>query len=279
MAAKQKSKKASETQPLRDIKSIGVIKGEFKDPTKERKFTSMAIGKDGSIYAADGLNRVIVVFTTEGEYVRQFKVEDVGISIGGMAVTDDGNLVVTNFQNHRVSIYSSTGVKKVDFQPEGAFKGPGGVAINKDGQIFISECKGNIISVFNKDGVFMYKFGVHGSDPGQFNWPLLMCIGPDDFLYISDHQNNRVQVFEQNGTHVRVFGKGKVSRPIGIWPTNEGYLVVVSRDPHKICFFTANGHLSHEIKDAGLNYPYGVAVDTKSNIFVADTNNYRVLKF
>ena len=277
MAAKQKTKKGSE--PVRDIKSIGTIKGEFKDPAKERKFTSMAIGKDGNVYAADGLNRVIVVFEPDGTYVRQFKVEDVGISIGGMGVTDDGNLVVTNFQNHRVAIYSSTGDRQTDFQPEGAFKGPGGVAINREGQIFISECKGNVVSVFNKAGVFMYKFGTNGSGPGEFNWPLLMCIGPDDFLYVSDHQNNRVQVFDQSGTHIRVFGKGKVNRPIGIWPTKDGYVVVVSRDPHKVCFFTTNGHLVHEIKDIGLNYPYGVTVDSKGSIYVADTNNCRVLKF
>jgi len=95
---------------------------------------------------------------------------------------------------------------------------------------------------------------VYVGDPGRlmvlgnhetFNMPQGVAAGVDGRIYVADTNDDRVQVFSATGTALVSLGRG---------------------------------HGRAEDESLRLNKPRGVAVDAEGAIFVADTNNDRVLK-
>lgn len=86
-----------------------------------------------------------------------------------------------------------------------------------------------------------------GKAPGQFDAPRGIAIAPDGAIYVVDGQNARVQQFAADGSFVRQFGSiGK-----------------------------GDGQLARE----GNRGPTGIAVGRDGFVYVADTWNYRIVKF
>ena len=85
-------------------------------------------------------------------------------------------------------------------------------------------------------------------DPNPFKTPVGVTIDPQGNVYVMDAQNDRVQKFDSAGNFVSMWGsKGSAAGQFataGVWGTL--------------------GHL---------------AADTQGNIYVVDTNNYRIQKF
>ncbi len=102
---------------------------------------------------------------------------------------------------------------------------------------------GYAISVPN-DYLFDFKFGIIGSDNGEFDEPYGVAYDPNnDRIIVADSNNHRVQVFDKHGNFLFTFG-------------------IIGSD---------NGEFDE---------PYGVAYDPNNDrIIVADSNNHRVQVF
>ena len=74
------------------------------------------------------------------------------------------------------------------------------------------------------------------------NYPYDLAISRDGYLYVCEYANNRVQKFTLEG------------QPLAVWGT-------AGRGP---------GQLFN---------PYALAVDSRSNVSVVDSNNHRVQRF
>lgn len=90
-----------------------------------------------------------------------------------------------------------------------------------------------------------------------FNFPSGLVIDGADNLYVADSQNHRILIFlNPAGTDAiadRVIGQGGS--------------------------FTTGVANSGGLSASSLNYPYGLALDGAGNLFVADSDNSRVLRF
>ena len=84
-------------------------------------------------------------------------------------------------------------------------------------------------------------------------------------------------MFQQNGQFIRQFGNGILKVPEGMAVTSDGNIVAASRSVNKFSIFTQDGQCVHEVTDIGLNWPFGVAVDSDGLIYIADSNNRRVV--
>ncbi|GAJ08670.1 unnamed protein product, partial [marine sediment metagenome] len=126
------------------------------------KPTGLSVGPDGNLYVADTHYYRVVVFSPEGEMIRQW----------GQFGED-----------------------------EGCFIYPTDIAFSGDGRIFVSEYGGNDrISVFNEQGDFLYCFGSPGSDSGQFARPSALCVDRSQGrLYIADACNHRIAIYNFDG--------------------------------------------------------------------------------
>ncbi|MBI3762981.1 MAG: SMP-30/gluconolactonase/LRE family protein, partial [Chloroflexi bacterium] len=91
-------------------------------------------------------------------------------------------------------------------------------------------------------------FGSAGQGQGQFSFPRALAVAPDGSLYVADTRNHRVQKFDANGKLQLAWG--------------------------------SFGDIAQNTAAPGtFNEPWGIAVDSKGDVFVSDTWNHRVQKF
>ncbi|MCI5221049.1 MAG: hypothetical protein D3914_18100, partial [Candidatus Electrothrix sp. LOE2] len=119
-------------------------------------------------------------------------------------------------------------------------KGDGSIVVNKEN--IITTAAGNGGGGYSGDNCLATKTTISG--------PAAVAIDQAGNIFIADSGNNRIRKVDVVGIITTVAGNG-----------SEGY--------------NGDNILATE---AGLNSPYGVAVDQAGNIFIADTNNHRIRK-
>ena len=213
------------------------------------KPTGISVGPDGNLYIADTHYYRVIVFSPEGEMLRQW----------GRFGED-----------------------------EGCFIYPTDIAFSGDGRIFVSEYGGNDrISVFNEQGDFLYYFGSPGSDSDQFARPSAMCVDRSQGrLYVADACNHRIAIYNFDG---RLFGyigsagltAGKLRYPYDLAIFPDGTLVVCEYGNNRIQLFNPEGESLAVYGRAGrqlgeLAYPWGLAIDRRRRAFIVDAGNNRI---
>ena len=248
---------------------------------KERQLRALVCTKQGTLLATDDKNEEVCTFAKNGEMLNSFEIQHSGGDLDGIASLSDGNIAVSLYSMNCIVVYRPNGefVKKFG---SNRLRGPSGLAVNNKGQLFVAEIMAHRISVYSENGEFQYCFGTRGSEPGEFDHPEQICIGQDGLVYVSDrgnnHGNNCVQVFQQDGRFVQQFGEDVVNVPAGIALTKDGHIVVASESANKLSIFSPSRECIHEVKDVGLQKPFGVAVTDDEFIFVADSGNGRIVK-
>lgn len=89
--------------------------------------------------------------------------------------------------------------------------------------------------------------GSEGQGEGQLLRPRALALAADGGLYVADTDNHRIQQFDADGRFVRMWG--------------------------------AFGDAAQGAGPGLFNQPWGVAVDSKGNVYVADTWNHRIQQF
>ena len=136
-----------------------------------------------------------------------------------------------------------------------AFSDPFGIAINDDGVIFIADAgDSNRIRKLTPDGSVTTVAGSvegYADGPGTqaaFNTPSGLALDSEGNLFVADTGNNRIRKITPAGLVSTVAGDGTA------------------------------GYVDGPGTQAQFDGPIGLAVDTKGNIYVADTYNDRVRK-
>ena len=134
---------------------------------------------------------------------------------------------------------------------------PQGLATDSAGNFYIADTDNHRIRKVSPAGVITTVAGNgvagFGGDGGaafnaSLNFPRNVAVDPDGNIYVADRNNSRIRKISTSGVITTFAGNG----------TNG--------------FSGDNGPAI----DASLGRPYGVAVDTNGNVFIADTNNNRV---
>ncbi|MBN1974487.1 MAG: 6-bladed beta-propeller [Sedimentisphaerales bacterium] len=213
------------------------------------KPTGISFGPDGNLYVADTHYYRVLVFSPNGEIIRQW----------GKFGKDNGCFIY-----------------------------PTDVAFSGDGRIFVSEYGGNDrISVFNEQGDFLYAFGSSGSGQGQLSRPSALCVDKSrKRLYAVDACNHRIAVYDFNGTLIEYFGTagldaGQLRYPYGLALLKDGTLVVCEFGNNRIQLFSPAGQSVGVYGKAGrqsgeLAYPWGAAVNKDGDVYVVDAGNNRI---
>lgn len=140
------------------------------------------------------------------------------------------------------------------------FYGPQGIALDGAGNVYVADLGNNAIRKITPQGTvttlagLLGEMGAYADGKGaaaRFGAPTGLAIGPDGFLYVGDQYNFRVR---------KVSLSGDVTTLAGVtWNTGpEG------------------GQIDGSALVATFNAPFGVAVDSKNNVYVADQQNHKV---
>ena len=191
-----------------------------------------------------------------------------------------------------------------------SFDIPAAVALDKSGDLYVVDAANNRIRKITASNNIITTISSTGQgysgDGGlatiaKLNRPLGVAVDSSGAIYIANTSNNRIRKVVGNtittvaGTGVASFSGDKgpainatLNNPSGIAldaagnlyiaDTNNGRIRVVIQGT--IYTIAGNGRLGVYGGDGGLatsaplNFPYGVAVDSQGNIFVADTQNH-----
>ena len=136
-----------------------------------------------------------------------------------------------------------------------------GVAVDAAGNLYISDNNHNVVRRVNADGIIETVAGNgskgYSGDGGpaaeaQLNWPTGLTVDDRGNLYIVDCSNNRVRKVSPDGIITTVAGDGTWGYGGDDGPATQAQL--------------------------GLDYPFGLAVDSAGNLYIADLGNQRIRK-
>ena len=241
------------------------ILGEVgSEPGQFQRQRDLAVASDSSIYIADTENHRIQHLAEDGTVLHVWggfgaNSESEAAPSGtfnepwGIAIGPDGSVYVTDTWNHRIQKFTPEGefvttwgygISQID-DPYG-FYGPRDVAVNANGEVFVTDTGNKRVVVFDRDGQFITQFGEAGFGPGQFDEPVGLSIDNEGKVFVADTWNQRIQVF--------ILGEDSSYSPLTNWDVVAWYGQTLDNKPY-------------------------IDVDDLGNLYVADPEGYRILKF
>jgi sugar lactone lactonase YvrE len=247
--------------------------------------TGVAVDTAGNLFIADYVNRRVrevtaagVISTVAGTGMEGFG-GDGGPAASALfhlptsvAVDSTGNLYIADSLNSRVRKVTASGVTSTvagdgtkGFGGDGGqaasagLNSPVGIAVDASGNLFIADYADQRIRKVTPDGVIttIAGNGAQGfsGDGGaaasaQLNEPWGLAVDASDDLFIADLVNHRIRKVTPDGVISTAAGTGVPG------PGGDGGPATYAR----------------------LNYPAGVAVDSKGNLFIADSGNHSIRK-
>ncbi len=245
----------------------------------------VAVDNSGNLYLSDTNNHRIrkvnaagIITTIAGTGISGFDGDGSGATQAllntpvGITLDNKGNLLIADAGNHRIRrLNLSTGIITTIAGNGYGFGGDGGQATqaqlnfptsvtqDQSGNLYISDTLNHQVRKVTAAGIISRFAGTGSSgfsgDGGQanlaqFNAPGGLTVDGAGNLYVTDQNNNRVRKIAPDGVITTAVGNGNKQSA-----TDEGGTAL----------------------NASLNAPAGVAVDGVGNLFIADTNNHRVV--
>ena len=243
---------------------------------------TMALDSQGNLYVADTLNHVIRKISSAGA---------VTTLAGSPGTSGSVNGVGGNAQ----------------------FSSPYGVAVDSAGNVYVADAGNNTLRKITPGGSVSTFAGRDGSNAGnldgngadaRFNSPSGVTIDRAGNVYVADTNNHTIRKISSAGTVTTLAGaagskgssdgiglKARFNGPTGIAVDSAGTVFVADTVNGTIRRITAAGVVSTIAGLAGssgavdgtgnavrFSTPYGVAIDSAGNIFIADSGNNTVRK-
>lgn len=186
------------------------------------------------------------------------------------------------------------------------FDNPFGVAVAPNGVVHVADTYNCKIRRIAPDGtVSTFAGSSYGLVDGvgtaaKLNYPVGMAFDAASNLYVGDQYNHAIRKIAPDGTVTTLAGNGtsgyvdgvgsaaRFNKPLGIAVDAQGIVYVADNGNNRIRKITPDGTVSTlagtgtagfadgDSAAAMFNWPYGVAVDRNGNVYVGDTQNYRI---
>ncbi len=242
---------------------------------------ALAVSGDGTVYIADYLNNRVrainssgIIRTVAGTGTSGYS-GDGGAAASaqfsgpsGLSLDANGNLYIADSGNHRVRRISAGGiVSTVAGNGTQGFAGDGGLATSANldtpagvladaaGNIYVADSGNNRIRAVGSDGMIRT---IAGSNPSEYeampatlltlNAPSGVAVDSSGSIYVADWYNHRIRKVTVDGLVRTIAGNGTAG-------------------------YSGDGG---DAKQAQLNYPFAVAVDSSGNVYISDQGNNRV---
>jgi trimeric autotransporter adhesin len=241
----------------------------------------VALDSAGNLYIADPGNSRIrkvsnrFITTVAGNGMAYYSGDDIAATSAalgepnGVAVDSTGNVYIADTANNRIRKVSNGIITTVAGNGCACYNGdniaatsaelagPNGVAVDSAGNVYIADTANNrirkisngLITTVAGNGMAFYNGDDIAATSAALYFPMAVAVDSANNLYIVDWGNSRIRKVS-NGIITTVAGTGTA-----------GY----------------NGD-NIAAASAELNNPYGVAVDSANNLYIADTSNSRIRK-
>jgi hypothetical protein len=250
---------------------------------------SLTTGPHDELAVLDTAGR-ITIYDASGKLDRQWHMLDVKVGKPeGLVILNDGRVVVCDTHYHRIVYFDRDGNWLRNFGREGRerseFIFPVGMCKDPDENLYICEYGGNDrVQKFSREGEWLCEFGSFGTGLGQFQRPSGLS-WRDHKVYVTDAINNRVLIFSDMGKFLGNLGDPKpplFNLPYDVALGPDGILNVIEYGAGRLSRLTPDGKLVAQLGQTGQGEgefatPWGITVDSKGKIYVADTKNRRLV--
>jgi sugar lactone lactonase YvrE len=262
------------------------IVGFLNGPGSSARFNNpsgIAVDSAGNVYVGDTDNHRIRKITTSGTVSTLAGTGTAGFLNGpgssakfkyprGVAVDSAGNVYVADENNHRirkitivgttvtVSTLAGTGTGGFLDGPGSSalFKSPYGVAVDSAGNVYVVDYLNSRIRKIMTSGTTVTVSTLAGNrsagyadGPGssaKFRYPTGIAVDSAGYIYVADEDNHSIRKITPGGTVSTIVGSGTAGYAEGTGTNSQ------------------------------FKYPFGVAVDSAGNVYVADSVNNRIRK-
>ena len=242
----------------------------------------VAVHTNGEVFASSG-EGFVQVFSEDGTPVRRIGSKGNGngefqCPFGLLLVGD--RLYVSDTGLHRVQYFSATtgqyiGQFGCNGKENGQFSTPRGMSTDGKGNILVADYSNNRVQVFKEDGTFVQVIQCDGN-------PTDVAVDNEGKIHVTIRNQHHVQIFSPDGkTHLNPYSNpaGSFQNPQGIAIDDEGYIFITAYYSRTYYLHVLNYDRKQVNLLSGLSDPWGIILDKDGHIYVADTSNYRIMKY
>lgn len=204
--------------------------------------------QQGNVYVSDILDKKIVMFDINGQYIRAFGGQEILDSPAGLAFDDRSKLLyVVDVKKHQIIVFNPDGqvesrIGQNGVKP-GEFNYPTNISLDeKNGLLYVADTLNFRVQGFKLDGTPVINFGSNGDRPGDFSRLKGIGIDTEGHIYAVDAAFNNFQIFDEKGQLLMAVGRASQQAD-------------------------------------GFYLPAGAHVDRNNHIFVVDQYNKRIQMF
>lgn len=158
----------------------------------------------------------------------------------------------------------------------GALDNPYKIAVDSAGNYFVADTLHNSVKKFATDGT-------HLELPYNFNQPQAVAVDRANNIYVIDTGSNRILKFKDNGSNIDFIKDLSINlnypRDIEISPDGKFIFILDAGNNSVLRLKVENGVEKPDIRFGELSSAYGLGIDTRGNIYVADTGKHEILKY
>ena len=235
--------------------------------------------KTGTIAVADGRNKRIQLFSSEGKFRSEIKLDGEPCCV---AFTDSGDLLtLVPKSDNKLRVFSEEGhfIKHIN---DKHLDKPGHFSIASDGRIIITDYGGNKIKVLSPDGNdLLQSFSAPDCDKSP-SCPIYQ----QNKFFVSYVFANCVKVFDKTGVYLHDIGckgsnDGQFGGPVGLVIDKYNRLIVCDARNHRLQLFTLSGTFLSKIDGQYFKngFPHYVAINSGSSLIVGDYGCSRISVF
>ena len=233
----------------------------------------------------------------------------------GLTFDSSGNLYIADGSANQIRKVTTDGIIHT-ILPAGTLNYPNGLAIDASGNLYIADTFNNVIRKLAPDGTLTAVAGTGGAGSffgegvpatvAKLNLPYGVALDAAGNLYIADSNNSVIRRVGSDGLIQSVVGRGASSgfsgdggaaanaqlmSPAGIRFDNSGVLYIADTGNSRIRKVTVAGTISTSIgggqqlfgegsqaTSVQLNSPFGSPAVIGGDLFVADSQNNRIVK-
>ncbi len=151
-----------------------------------------------------------------------------------------------------------------------------------DNNIYVADTVNSRVMVFDYTGSFVRQIGGRGDFPGAMVGPTDMGVYNNN-LYVADYELGKVSIYSLNGEFIGYFAEDTLKGPSGIKIVGDTFYIFDSIS-QKVFILDTTGKVLNSFGGKGSEpgqfyYAKGITVDEAGNIYVADSNNFRLQVF
>ncbi len=135
---------------------------------------------------------------------------------------------------------------------------------------------------FRQRGKVQIQFGECGKKDGQLLYPNRVAVvkSSGDIVVTERSPTHQVQIYNQYGQFVRKFGANILQHPRGVTVDNKGRIIIVECKVMRVIIFDQMGNVLNKFGcSKHLEFPNGVVVNDKEEIFISDNRAHCVKVF